>query len=129
MEGLFADGDSIYFLLVVIVAVLWIFLPFAILGAKDRLDHLIAETCKTNKLLEEILDEVSRSALNLEVEQIVNAPRRSFDPTAGGNHAQFTAAGLDSRSYSPSNPSNSSSNSSTSSSSTRVILASTPNFG
>jgi hypothetical protein len=65
MEGLFADGDSIYFLLVVIVAVLWIFLPFAILGAKDRLDHLIAETCKTNKLLEEILDEVSRSALNL----------------------------------------------------------------
>jgi len=129
MEGLFADGDSIYFLLVVIVAVLWIFLPFAILGAKDRLDHLVVETGKTNKLLEEILDEVSRSALNVEVEQIVNAPRRSFDPTVGVNHVHFTAAGFDRRSYSPSNPSNSSSNSSNSSSSTRVILASTPNFG
>ena len=80
MEGLFTDGDSIYLLLVVIVAVLWIFLPFAIFGTKDRLDQLIVETSKTNKLLEEILDEVSRSVLNLEVEQIINAPRRSFDP-------------------------------------------------
>jgi hypothetical protein len=88
MEGLFTDGDSIYFLLVVIVAVLWIFLPFAILGTKDRLGKLIVETSKTNKLLEEILDEVSRSVLNLEVEQIINAPRRSFDPPVGVNHLQ-----------------------------------------
>jgi hypothetical protein len=88
MEGLFADGDSMYLLLVVIVAVLWIFLSFAIFGTKDRLDRLIVETSKTNKLLEEILDEVSRSVLNLEVEQIINAPRRSFDPPVGVTHLQ-----------------------------------------
>ena len=88
MEGLFTDGDSIYLLLVVIVAVLWIFLPFAIFGTKDRLDQLIVETSKTNKLLEEILDEVSRSVLNLKVEQIINAPTRSLDPPIGVNHLQ-----------------------------------------
>ena len=88
MEGLFADGDSMYLLLVVILAVLWIFLPFAIFGTKDRLDRLIVETSKTNKLLEEILDEVSRFVLNLEVEQIINAPRRSFDRPVEVNHLQ-----------------------------------------
>ena len=62
MEDLLVGGGSILFLVgLVVIAVLvleWIFLPFAIFGTKDKLDQLIRATDQTNKLLEEILDEV-----------------------------------------------------------------------
>ena len=62
MEDLLVGGGSILFLVgLVVIAVLvleWIFLPFAIFGTKDKLDQLIRATDQTNKLPEEILDEV-----------------------------------------------------------------------
>lgn len=81
MEGLLVGGFSIYYLFVIILAVLWFFLPFAIFGTKDRLNQIIDESFKTNRLLEEILDEIARSDLNsVVVEEIISAPRRPNSP-------------------------------------------------
>ncbi len=80
MEGLLVGGFSIYYLFVIILAVLWFFLPFAIFGTKDRLNQIIDESFKTNRLLEEILDEIARSDLNSVVEEIISAPRRPNSP-------------------------------------------------
>jgi len=41
-----------FWLLVLVIAVLWIALPFAIFGTKDLLRQLIAEQKKTNVLLQ-----------------------------------------------------------------------------
>lgn len=80
MGGLLVGGFSIYYLFVIILAVLWFFLPFAIFGTKDRLNQIIDESFKTNRLLEEILDEIARSDLNSVVEEIISAPRRPKSP-------------------------------------------------
>lgn len=44
-------------LFLIILAILWFILPFAIFGIKNRLDLLIAETQVTNRLLTEINSE------------------------------------------------------------------------
>lgn len=42
------------FVLAVFILVLWIFLPFAVFGIKNRLDTLIEETHKMTELLADI---------------------------------------------------------------------------
>lgn len=49
---------------VVVLAICWLALPFALIGTKPLLRHLIAETRRTNELLE----------------QVRAAPRRDLDP-------------------------------------------------
>ncbi len=41
-------------LFLVVLAILWILLPFAVFGTKDLLEELIKETKKTNELLQKI---------------------------------------------------------------------------
>lgn len=49
------DGGAIVYiifvLIVTIIAVLWIILPFAVFGIKNRLDKLLAAIETTNKIL------------------------------------------------------------------------------
>ena len=54
--GLFSGivGLFVFFFLMV-VAIVWFFLPFAVFGTKARIDTLIAETRKTNVLLTVLL--------------------------------------------------------------------------
>ena len=54
--GLFSGilGLFVFFFLL-LVAIVWFFLPFAIFGTKGRLETLIAETRKTNELLTMLL--------------------------------------------------------------------------
>lgn len=54
MEGMQAVGGVVMLilgLLVLIIAVLWILMPFAIFGTKDLLRELILEQKKTNEIL------------------------------------------------------------------------------
>ena len=61
--GLFSGilGLFVFFFLLV-VAIVWFFLPFAVFGTKGRIDTLIAETRRTNELLTHLLSQ--RSAHN-----------------------------------------------------------------
>jgi len=43
------------FFFMLVVAIVWFFLPFAVFGTKGRIDTLIAETRKTNELLTHLL--------------------------------------------------------------------------
>ncbi len=54
MEGMQAAGGVVVLLLgllVLLIAVLWILMPFAIFGTKDLLRELIREQKKTNEIL------------------------------------------------------------------------------
>ncbi len=73
MDELLIGGASIYILFLFILTIVWIFLPFAIFGTKKRLDQIIEETRKTNRLLEEVLDKSGD-------EQGFSAPRRAHSP-------------------------------------------------
>lgn len=53
---------GLYVILVVllfVLAVLWILMPFAVFGTKDRLDKLIAETKSNNQALQVLVKEMS----------------------------------------------------------------------
>lgn len=50
-------------LFVVVLAILWFFLPFAIFGTKSRLDVLILEVKKANTELEKLRSQLSTSSL------------------------------------------------------------------
>ncbi|MDG6349150.1 hypothetical protein QAA18_10445 [Luteimonas sp. 8-5] len=56
--GLFSGilGLFVFFFLL-LVAIVWFFLPFAIFGTKGRLDTLIAESRRTNELLTHLLSQ------------------------------------------------------------------------
>jgi len=58
MENLLVGSGLFYYLLLIILAIVWIFLPFAIFGTKDKLNQIIKESNRTNELLEEILNEI-----------------------------------------------------------------------
>lgn len=54
MEGMQAVGGVVMLLLgllVLLIAILWILMPFAIFGTKDLLRELIREQRKTNEIL------------------------------------------------------------------------------
>ncbi len=46
-------------LFLIVLAVLWFLLPFAIFGTKDKLNELINETKRTNEELKKIREEIS----------------------------------------------------------------------
>jgi hypothetical protein len=52
MEAL-AAGYGIFFILLIVLAIAWIILPFAMIGIKPLLRELIKETKETNRLLKE----------------------------------------------------------------------------
>lgn len=56
MDGMGAIGGVFMLavvILVIVIAVLWILMPFAIFGTKDLLRELIREQKRTNDLLEQ----------------------------------------------------------------------------
>jgi len=62
-------------LFLVVLAVLWFLLPFAVFGIKDRLDVLIRESQKTNELLRSLLANADTSK-NIDLEAIKHAARQ-----------------------------------------------------
>jgi hypothetical protein len=50
-------------LFLVVLAILWFFLPFAIFGTKSKLDALILEMKKTNTELEKLRSQLSTTSL------------------------------------------------------------------
>jgi hypothetical protein len=56
MNELIGTIGIMWFLLGLAVVVLWLLLPFAVFGIKDRLDRLTEETKRTNKLLAELVN-------------------------------------------------------------------------
>lgn len=51
----------------VLIAILWILMPFAIFGSKDLLRQLIREQHKTNELLQAQLDQGRAASQSTEV--------------------------------------------------------------
>ncbi len=49
---------AIWIILVVIIAILWILLPFAVFGIKDLARDMIAEQRRTNKMLELLANQI-----------------------------------------------------------------------
>lgn len=61
MDSLLSGGFGlIVMLFLVILAILWFLLPFAIFGTKDKLSELIETTKETNRQLNRLTEEVTR---------------------------------------------------------------------
>lgn len=61
MDGMLASGAGLFVLvLLFVLGIVWFFLPFAIIGIKDRLDLIIAELQKCNKALDQIVESQNR---------------------------------------------------------------------
>lgn len=56
MSDLVGSIGLAWFLFGLIVLLLWILMPFAVFGIKDRLDKLRAETERTNVLLTQVVN-------------------------------------------------------------------------
>lgn len=56
MGETFAGLGFIVVVFLIILAILWFFLPFAIFGTKDLIEQQIKESKETNSLLKQILD-------------------------------------------------------------------------
>jgi len=54
MGGLGVGLTLVLFVVAIVLVIAWIVLPFAIIGTKPLLQELIAETRKTNTLLERL---------------------------------------------------------------------------
>ena len=69
MSDMVGSGVGIFglliFLFLLVLAILWFFLPFAIFGTKDKLAALIAESRKTNLELSRIAAELSATRAEL----------------------------------------------------------------
>ena len=62
-------GMAVFFILLgFVVAVLWIFMPFAVFGLKDLVKNLITKQARTNELLEALVKQ-SQSQLPPAVER------------------------------------------------------------
>lgn len=55
MAGLVGSLGLIGILLLIVVAILWVLMPFAIFGIKDLARAVITQQKTTNKLLEQLL--------------------------------------------------------------------------
>jgi len=53
---------AIWWILLLILGVLWFFLPFAVFGTKPKIDELIEEARTTNQLLKEIKESLKPSS-------------------------------------------------------------------
>ena len=58
MSDAFGGFYVVAVLFLLFLAILWICLPFAVFGTKDRLDKLISETKKTNSKLEKLAEAI-----------------------------------------------------------------------
>lgn len=56
MSGVDTGIGLVVVIFLVVLALLWFFLPFAIFGTKDLIEQQIKETKETNRLLKQILD-------------------------------------------------------------------------
>lgn len=56
MSGVDTGIGLVVVIFLVVLALLWFFLPFAIFGTKDLIEQQIKETKETNKLLKQILE-------------------------------------------------------------------------
>ena len=59
MDQTFGGIYLFIFLFLVVLAILWFLLPFAVFGTKPKLDQLIAETKKTNAELERLREQMA----------------------------------------------------------------------
>ncbi len=65
MEGLFAGTFGLILIIfLVVAAVLWFLLPFAIFGIKTRLDTMIENSDRTIALIESLNQEIRDLRLN-----------------------------------------------------------------
>jgi hypothetical protein len=64
---------GIYVIILVVLAILWFFLPFAVFGTKPKLDALIAEARKLNKTMETL---VSQQRVLVEQQKLLIPPSR-----------------------------------------------------
>jgi len=77
MEQIGAIGVTVWvfiLLFALLLAVLWIALPFAVFGVKDLLGKLLAEQRRTNELLEQ---QLAASGIPVRDPQMVQADRES----------------------------------------------------
>ena len=51
-----APLSMFFYIFLIILALLWFFLPFAIFGTKDKLQELINETIATREAINELTD-------------------------------------------------------------------------
>ena len=56
MSGVDTGIGLVVVIFLVVLALLWFFLPFAIFGTKDLIEQQIKEIKETNRLLKQLLD-------------------------------------------------------------------------
>ncbi len=59
MDEILGDPSIFIGLFLIVLAGLWLLLPFAVFGTKDKLNELIRETKRTNAELRKIREEIS----------------------------------------------------------------------
>jgi len=65
--NMFGSGLGIViFLFLIVLAILWFLLPFAVFGIKDRLDNFVTEAKSTNKHLDNLRAEIDELRDSLE---------------------------------------------------------------
>lgn len=81
MSGMFNGVLGLVVLgFLVILAVLWFLLPFAIFGTKDKLAALIAESQRTNEALARIASELSAARAQIARTSLPDAVRSASAP-------------------------------------------------
>lgn len=63
MDGTLLGLGAIVWIIAVVIAILWICMPFALFGTKPILRELLAEQRKTNKLLAEAAERARAQAV------------------------------------------------------------------
>jgi hypothetical protein len=56
---------GLLFIAAIIIAILWIFLPFAVFGMKDLIREQLAEQKRTNELLAKLAEQAERDVPTL----------------------------------------------------------------
>ena len=82
IETFFSSGlGSIVFVLLLLLALLWLLLPLAVFGLKNKLKHLIEENTRTNRILTELRKDFA--ALTVEEINIAETAQAGISPDEG----------------------------------------------
>jgi hypothetical protein len=74
----------------IVLAVLWFFLPFAVFGTQPKLDKVLAEAKRTNELLEAILASLASASLQRHSgANIVKCPQCGKEHSSGSGACPF----------------------------------------